>query len=80
MTSEGRIGIQRQRAEKLRKQGKNKECGKRAEKPPGKARGRGLTSYLRVAPYANERFIERLRPKGFRFKIVKRLRRTSVAL
>jgi hypothetical protein len=31
MTSEGRIGIQRQRAEKVRKQGKNQECRKRAE-------------------------------------------------
>jgi hypothetical protein len=31
MTSEERKGIQRQRAEKIRKQGKNQECRKRAE-------------------------------------------------
>jgi hypothetical protein len=41
MTSEGRIGIQRQRAEKVRKQGKNKECGKRAENRQAKLEAEG---------------------------------------
>jgi hypothetical protein len=46
MTPEGRIGIQRQRAEKVRKQGKNKqgknkECGKRAESRQAKLEAEG---------------------------------------
>jgi hypothetical protein len=49
MTSEGRIGIQWQRAEKVRKQGKNQECRKRAGSRQAEP-SRGLTSYLRVGP------------------------------
>jgi hypothetical protein len=41
MTSEGRIGIHRQRDEKVRKQGKNKEYGKRAESRQAKLEAEG---------------------------------------